>query len=332
MPPPFNITGRTTDAEALPTSTSHCLRAGPSGGNYLSRYFLVSKLTRVESLMTMKCRHAESEFAPRSHRGGNHRSKHRLPLCEATALARYRDRHQARDGAAGRAMTLSGEKVSTFACPECNGYHLETIFDKPAIVRPGRSEEVSVVTKSTATRKRRYFLVDIENLTHGAKGTPIAVADLWEVLRGQAPGVGVRDHVVIGAARRIVRRYRPAIQGDNVRWVVGADAPDGADRALLAAVDLHRVARDFDELVVASGDHAFTSLALRARRMGLSVQVITVEHPEQRTMLARELSAAAHTHTKIRLSPRTQSSAKASPIHVLKTRPHRSAHLALVAA
>lgn len=280
----------------------------------------------------MKRSHTESEFAPRLRRGGNQRSQHRLPVCETTGLARYRDRNQARDGAAGRAMTLSNGKVSTFACPECKGYHLETFFEKPTIVRPRQSEAVSVVSKTTAPRKRRYFLVDIENLTHGAKGTPTAVADLWEILRGQAPGVGVRDHVVIGAARRVVRRYRPAIQGDNIRWVVGADAPDGADRALLAAVDLHRVARDFDELVVASGDHAFSSLALRAKQMGLSVQVITVEHPEHRTMLARELSAAAHTHTRVRLTPRSQHSAAASPIHVLGIRHRSSVHQNLIAA
>lgn len=280
----------------------------------------------------MKRSYTDSEFAPRLRRGDSQGSQHRLSMCEATGLARYRDRNQARDGAAGRARALASGKVSTFSCPECRGYHLETVFEKPTIMRPAPSQASRATTESTTTRKRRYFLVDIENLTHGAKGTPTAVADLWEILRGQAPGVGARDHVVIGAARRVVRRYRSAIQGDNIRWVVGADAPDGADRALLAAVDLHRVARDFDELVVASGDHAFTALALRAKQMGLTVQVITVEHPEQRTMLARELSAAAHTHTRVRLAPCPQRPAPANPIQVREARRHSRVHQGLVAA
>ena len=110
---------------------------------------------------------------------------------------------------------------------------------------------------------------------------------------------------MVGASRRVGRKYRATLTGSNVKWVIGADAPDGADRALLGAIDLYRVARDFDELVIVSGDHAFASLARRAKRFGLSVQVVTTEHQDQRSMLSRELAAAADVHTLVRLRPRT---------------------------
>jgi hypothetical protein len=153
-------------------------------------------------------------------------------------------------------------------------------------------------------RKRRYFLVDVENPTRGAQATLEEVAAFWALLKAQAPGIAPRDHVVIGASRSVTRKYRTALHGANVKWVVGANAPDAADRALLGAIDLHRVARDYDELVIVSGDHAFAELARRARRFGLSVQVVTAEHPLQRSMLSSELADAADTRTVVRLRPR----------------------------
>lgn len=53
-----------------------------------------------------------------------------------------------------------------------------------------------------------------------------------------------------------------------------------------------------------SGDHVFADLARRAKAAGLSVQVITAEYAVQlRPMLARELAAAADTHTRVRVAP-----------------------------
>lgn len=231
--------------------------------------------------------------------------KHKLPLCESTGLPRYRDRHQAKDGAKARRSGAQAPIVSTFACPGCQGYHLEIAYQRDLVMAQPELTPTPAFINSLPTRKRRYFLVDIENLTHGAVASCEQVFQLWSTFRGEAPGIAPNDHVVVGAARRVVRKYRSVVSGPNVRWVVGADAADGADHALLAAIDLYRVASQFDELVIVSGDHAFASLARRAKAVGLSVHVVTTEHPEQRSMLSRELSKAANIRTRLRLSKRS---------------------------
>jgi hypothetical protein len=50
--------------------------------------------------------------------------------------------------------------------------------------------------------------------------------------------------------------------GALIRWGRG---PDGADKVLLAEADPTDVARRFDRLVIASGDHIFGALANEVR-------------------------------------------------------------------
>lgn len=251
-----------------------------------------------------------SELSTRSPRRGRDARRHKLPICPATQLARYRDRHQARQGAEAKLASSQSVRVSPFACPSCLGFHLDQSAAWEPINLGGTAEPTERFLATLSSRKRRYMLVDIENPTRGAKASRDEVFVLWSILKQQAPGIAAHDHVVVGASRSVARKYRPVIHGANVRWVVGADAQDGADRALLAAIDLHRVAARYDELVIVSGDHVFADLARCAKKAGLSVQVVTAEHPEQRSMLARELAAAADTHTRIRLQPRTR------PVHL----------------
>lgn len=265
---------------------------------------------------------------------GTKRRTHRLPQCTATGLARFRDRHQARDGAKAVTAGAPGREASTFACPECRGWHVETRqadAASPAFAAPS-SALTGPFEASLTTRKRRYFLIDIENPTRGAKATCEEVASFWSILKGQAPGIAPHDHVVVGASRGVVRRYRAAITGSNVRWVVGAEAKDGADRALLGAVDLYRVARDYDELVIVSGDHAFADLAHRAKTFGLSVQVVTAETPQGRPMLSRELAAAADVHTLVRLKVRSNRRENLRRLNLLKASLAGSASSVAVAA
>ena len=265
-------------------------------------------------------------------RGTKKVRRHRLSKCTTTGLARYRDRHQARDGA--RALSAGSERrdVSSFACPDCHGWHVEKNDVRGSAPESPTSTPTEVFEASLVTRKRRYFLVDVENPTYGAKATCEELAVFWRILKAQAPGVAPHDHVVVGASRRVARKYRGTLGGSNLKWVVGADAPDGADRALLGAIDLYRVARDFDELVIVSGDHAFADLARRAKRFGLSVQVITTEHPEQRSMLSRELAAAADVHTLVRLKPRTSQPDRSTPNPIPQPRSARPTRRMPVAA
>lgn len=179
---------------------------------------------------------------------------------------------------------------------------------------PESVERVPAFTDSLPIRARRYVLFDVENPTCGAQASRTELAKFWSVLKGQAPGFSDRDQIVIGAARAVAAKYFGVIGEPNVKWVVGANAPDAADRALLAAIDVHRVARDYDELVIISGDHAFAPLARRAKRLGLRVHVVTAEHPEQPTALARELAEAADIRTLVRLFPRSVHELMSAPI------------------
>ena len=239
----------------------------------------------------------ESELT-RGVRAGGARRPHRLPVCPVSGLARYRDRHQARDGARCATAGVPGLVVSTFACEDCHGFHLDT---RPGVARPvhGR-RQAAPARRETSDGSRRYILVDIENVTRGAKDTPFEVAALWQRLE-RAARISEDDHVVVGAARSVARRYQHVVRGERIRWVVGADAPDGADRALLAAVDLHRVAKLYDELVIVSGDHCFVPLARRAQAHGLAVRVVTVENgcSNARRTLSRALAATADTCTRV---------------------------------
>lgn len=259
----------------------------------------------------------------RRHRLGEVR-RHKLPTCEATGLARYRDRHQARHGAESATYGTHHLKVSTFACPDCRGFHLDQVYARQSISTTVSVAPADVFTASLDSRKRRYFLVDIENLTHGAKATRDDAAKLWDVLTQQAPGIAPHDHVVIGAARSVVRKYRTTITGANIKWVTGANASDGADRALLAAIDLYRVAQDFDELVIVSGDHAFAGLARRAQKFGLTVHVVTAESLGLRPALSRELATVADTRALVRLGSRAQ---KNSNVIALRTAARHLRHL-----
>ena len=272
-------------------------------------------------------------FQPKPRRGNRASKprKHTLSKCKGTGLARFRDRHQARDGVKALSAGTKDYEVSSFACPECRGWHVEKNIVREPIAARGTTARAQAFTASLASRKRRYFLVDIENPTRGAKATCEQVAELWSVLKHQAPGVAPRDHVVVGASRNVARKYRAAIHGTNVKWVVGANAADAADRALLGAIDLHRVARDYDELVIISGDGAFSDLARRAKRAGLTVQVVTTEHPEQRSMLSRELAAAADVHTLVRLEARAPQNL-VTPMPQVISPENRPAHLRTAAA
>jgi hypothetical protein len=273
----------------------------------------------------------KANFVGRTRTGHRAVRQHKLRICESTRLPSYRTRDQARDGAKAKRAEPQVFDVHTFACPECNGYHIEETYRREPIV-VASSEPTAEFTASLPFRKKRYFLFDAENLTLGAKATCEQTAALFGVLKQQAPGIAPHDHVVVGAARYVVRKYRAAIDGANVKWVVGSDGPDGADRSLLAAIDLRRVARDYDELVIASGDGAFTELARQAKALGLTVHVITTQHPEQRSMLSRGLSAVADFHTLIRLESRTQKKDNLTAIAKVASRTHRRAHTESVAA
>lgn len=274
-------------------------------------------------------RRTDSDLATRTRRNNGRLRRHKLPVCDATGLARYRDRHQARDGAKSLSSGERRYETSVFACADCRGFHLEKTYLRTPIIVAEPSAPTPAFIKSLFTRKRCYWIIDIENPTSGAKWSPLHVAEFFGLLKTQAPGITSEDHVVVAAARSVRRKYRHAIVGPNVKWVTGADAPDGADRAALHAIDLHRVARSFDELVIVSGDHAFAELGRQAKKFGITVRVVTVQNPKGRATLSRELAEVADVRTFVRLESRTN-----QPVTVEKgsIRTHRRIHVETIAA
>ena len=108
--------------------------------------------------------------------------RHSLPVCEDTGLARFRDRHQARAGAKALSCAAETLRVDIFACPDCRGWHVEKGEKGPVVTGAVASAPTAAFTESLNSRKRRYFLIDIENPTRGAKASVDEVARFWSIL------------------------------------------------------------------------------------------------------------------------------------------------------
>lgn len=234
--------------------------------------------------------------------------RHKLPHCGETGLDRYRDRHQARQGATAANARTSRFKVTTFACSACGGFHLERLPRQTLTLAEPTSDQPTAAPAGP----RRYVLIDIENLTAGSS-TRSEVRALWRSLTQPGFGITTDDHVVVGASRHVARKLATSMAGSNVRWVVGAAEPDGADRALLAAINLHQVAKKYEELVIMSGDHAFSDLARRAKALGLRVHVVTSIKDGHGRSLSRELAAVADRRTTMRLATQTNPTSTPTP-------------------
>lgn len=135
---------------------------------------------------------------------------------------------------------------------------------------------------------RRLHVLDIENLL-GAKVSIARVHVLWDLYRGVV-GVGPQDLVVVGCAQHFAPTVLFTLPS-SVRVVVGDDLPDGADRALLDAVDARHQAQRFDEVVIGSGDHAFAPMAAELVAGGCAVTLATAA-----AWVSPALRLAATTH------------------------------------
>lgn len=120
--------------------------------------------------------------------------------------------------------------------------------------------------------RRTLHLVDIENLLQ--RNPSEAVEGHWEAATSAyvaAADLGADDHVVVGchpAFAFLARRFFPACR------LLTRTRADGAELAILAAVDVDDVARRYHRVVIGSGDHLFAALAAALRTRGVNVQVI----------------------------------------------------------
>jgi hypothetical protein len=117
---------------------------------------------------------------------------------------------------------------------------------------------------------RTLHLIDVENVAGMARPTETQVGAALARYRA-AVRVGPSDQIVIAANLTTAAWAKWAWPGALVR---AASGPDGADLALLGDADPDHVARRFQRVVIASGDHVFTERARELRARGLHVEVL----------------------------------------------------------
>lgn len=135
-------------------------------------------------------------------------------------------------------------------------------------------ETAQAVDADTAVvpQARTLCLVDVENMACSSQVQQAKVARLQQQI-GATAELNHDDHVVIAAgpcsARAAWRGWKGA-----ARRLLGI-GPDGADRALLEAIDdLQWVVDRFDRVVIASGDHIFAPAVAALKALGADVLVI----------------------------------------------------------
>jgi hypothetical protein len=129
---------------------------------------------------------------------------------------------------------------------------------------------------------RAVHLIDIENLVRGKAGDERLVVAALSAYQTTHPrkvdtlvlGVAARSHRLLNELRQRPRKGRG--WAFNFTIVVGHNGPDGADEALLTALELLRrrsppLIEDYTQVVFASGDGAFVDVAAELQGDGLSV-------------------------------------------------------------
>lgn len=118
--------------------------------------------------------------------------------------------------------------------------------------------------------RRTLHLIDVENLCSDPRPEESRVRAVLARYR-TSMAVSEADHVVLAAAGRTALFAGLAWPGVRVRAGRG---PDGADRALLAAVDVDHTVDSYNRVVVASGDHIFVPLVRALRGAGVAVEIV----------------------------------------------------------
>ena len=132
---------------------------------------------------------------------------------------------------------------------------------------------------------RTLHVIDLENLAAGADKSErefLDVVDRYRSVARISPDDLVEVAVDASAWSRVAFALPPSWR---VRFGYGRD---GADRALLNAVDLRVAAGRFDRVVIGSGDGAFVGLATRLTGAGRRVDVVS-----RPGSLSRRLARAA---------------------------------------
>ncbi|MBP2264714.1 hypothetical protein J3A64_000178 [Pseudarthrobacter sp. PvP004] len=143
---------------------------------------------------------------------------------------------------------------------------------------------------SCAVGNRTLHAIDLENELGGVDASPQEISDFFHVWSLHTSTVTPGDRVIVAMSHRLAKRAWFVLPRQGIQRVVGS-GQDGADNALLHAIDITHDSRRFSRLVIGSGDGIFTDLALKAARSGMQVeQVVGRGRPSRRLMAACTLT------------------------------------------
>ncbi len=121
--------------------------------------------------------------------------------------------------------------------------------------------------------RRKIVLLDLENMLFGDhkgndNGQPRdRSAEILELAQARRPG----DTIIVGCNPHLVFLAHDLFPGSKI---VTGKGKDGADLALIDALDLSRAIDRYDELCIVSGDHLFCEVAHPAHYAGLTVRIV----------------------------------------------------------
>jgi hypothetical protein len=119
---------------------------------------------------------------------------------------------------------------------------------------------------------RKLVLVDLENMLFGRHvgaepNQSDRSAEILSLAQARRPG----DMVIVGCNPHLAFLANDLFTGAQI---VTGKGKDGADQALIEAIDAQHVAGRYSELVIVSGDHAFCAIAHQVRVAGLAIRVV----------------------------------------------------------
>lgn len=121
-----------------------------------------------------------------------------------------------------------------------------------------------------ADGSRKIVLIDLENMlfgTHADDNRTDRSAEILELAQARRP----HDMLIVGCNPQLAFLANEHFPGAKI---VTGKGKDGADQALIEAIDASHAANRYSELCIVSGDHAFCEVAHAARKAGLSVRVV----------------------------------------------------------
>lgn len=127
--------------------------------------------------------------------------------------------------------------------------------------------------RRTPGGSRKIVLIDLENMLFGDhQGSDPECrsdrsAEILDLAQARRPG----DMLIVGCNPHLAFLAKDHFPGSKI---VTGKGKDGADQALIETIDPVHTAERYSELCIVSGDHAFGTLALTARRFGMNVRVV----------------------------------------------------------